>query len=132
MSKTVWQIRYLKESQWRSESEQILMQCTNQNDALKYWVENGYEKGNAESAEQTFGLFKVTYERLDNPNSNTEAVKERENYIKEFNERRKGRSKCEDCAWFNYSPVSKTVWCGKDNRGLNLDECQDYELNPNK
>ena len=39
-----------------------------------------------------------------------------------------GRSKCEDCIWFNCGLASKVVWCGKDNRSIRIDGCEDFEL----
>ena len=46
MIKTVWQIRYLRESPYRSESETILVQGTNESDVRKQWIEQGYQKAN--------------------------------------------------------------------------------------
>lgn len=66
MNKVTWQIRYLRESQYRSESDSILVQTTSEADIRRFWDKAGYAKVNSENIEEVYGLFKVTYERIDN------------------------------------------------------------------
>ena len=49
------------------------------------WEKDGYAQANIESVQQPFGLFRVTTERMDDPNANTAAVEKHRLEMEEWN-----------------------------------------------
>lgn len=80
--KVRYQIRLLEMSPY-TDSSPVIFQGDEES-AKRVWAEDGYEKSNRESLEPIFGLFKVTYERLDNPWPNMALIEKQEASLAEY------------------------------------------------
>ena len=58
-----------------------------ENEVMAAWVNAGYERSNIEDVQQHFAMFKVTRERVDDPNANAKAIKKHKDEMAEWDKK---------------------------------------------